>query len=102
MQASACGHRADVIICAIARETRTVEESKSIDHQHMPAIVIAASGMATGGRVLHHLKVFAPEPRNTVPFAGFQAGGTRGAAMLAGAPAVKIPGFTHESGVAAD
>jgi len=79
-------------VCAVARETRTVEESKAIDHQRLPAIVISASGMATGGRVLHHLKVFAPEPRHTVLFAGFQAGGTRGAAMLAGAPSVKIHG----------
>ena len=58
----------------------------------MPAIIISASGMATGGRVLHHLKRFAPDPRNTVLFAGFQAGGTRGAAMTGGAERVKIHG----------
>ena len=79
-------------MCGIARETRSVEDSKAIDHQRMPAIVISASGMATGGRVLHHLKVFAPDRRNTVLFAGFQAGGTRGAAMLAGARFIKIHG----------
>jgi metallo-beta-lactamase family protein len=77
-------------VCGIARATRGVEESKAIDHQRMPAVVISASGMATGGRVLHHLKVFALDPRNSVVFTGFQAGGTRGAAMLAGAPSVKI------------
>jgi metallo-beta-lactamase family protein len=55
-------------------------------------VLIAASGMATGGRVLHHLKAFAPDPRNTILFAGFQAGGTRGAAMVGGANAVKIHG----------
>lgn len=55
-------------------------------------VIIAGSGMATGGRVVHHLKTFAPDPRNTILFAGFQAGGARGAAMLAGAPAVKIHG----------
>ncbi|HEV2548815.1 MAG TPA: MBL fold metallo-hydrolase [Stellaceae bacterium] len=79
-------------VCGIARNTREVEESKAIDRNHVPAIVISASGMATGGRVLHHLKVFAPDPKNTVLFAGFQAGGTRGAAMLAGAPQIKIHG----------
>jgi metallo-beta-lactamase family protein len=79
-------------VCGIARNTREVEQSKAIDRNHVPAIVISASGMATGGRVLHHLKVFAPDPKNTVLLAGFQAGGTRGAAMLAGAPQIKIHG----------
>ena len=58
----------------------------------MPKVIISASGMATGGRVLHHLKQYAPDPRNTILFAGFQAGGTRGAAMVAGAESVKIHG----------
>jgi metallo-beta-lactamase family protein len=48
--------------------------------------------MATGGRVLHHLKAYAPDRKSTILFAGFQAGGTRGAAMLAGAEAIKIHG----------
>jgi metallo-beta-lactamase family protein len=48
--------------------------------------------MATGGRVVHHLRAFAPDPRNTILFSGFQAGGTRGAAILAGAESVKIHG----------
>ena len=48
--------------------------------------------MATGGRVLHHLKRYAPDPRNTIIFAGYQAVGTRGAAMLAGADSIKIHG----------
>jgi metallo-beta-lactamase family protein len=55
-------------------------------------IIVAASGMATGGRVVHHLRAFAPDPRNTILFSGFQAGGTRGAAILAGAESVKIHG----------
>ena len=55
-------------------------------------IIIAGSGMATGGRVVHHLKAFAPDPRNTILFAGFQAGGTRGAALVAGASEIKIHG----------
>jgi metallo-beta-lactamase family protein len=55
-------------------------------------IIISASGMATGGRVIHHLKAFAPDSRNTILFSGFQAAGTRGAAMLAGARTVRIHG----------
>ena len=52
----------------------------------------AASGMVTGGRVLHHLKAFAPDPRNAIVLAGFQSGGTRGAAIAGGAESVKIHG----------
>ena len=58
----------------------------------MPKVIISASGMATGGRVLHHLKHYAPDPRNTILFAGFQAGGTRGASMVGGADSIKIHG----------
>lgn len=71
---------------------RTAEESKALTANPMPKVIISASGMATGGRVLHHLKHYAPDPRNAVLFTGFQAGGTRGAAMVAGAQAVKIHG----------
>ncbi len=78
--------------CAATRYVRDVEESKSLDAMPMPKVIISASGMATGGRVLHHLKVFAPDRRNTILFSGFQAGGTRGAAMVAGVPEVKIHG----------
>lgn len=55
-------------------------------------IIISASGMATGGRVVHHLKAFAPDRRNTILFAGYQAGGTRGAKILAGDPFIRIHG----------
>ncbi len=79
-------------MCAIAQQTPTSESSKAIDRSPMPSIVISASGMATGGRVLHHLKVFAPDPRSTILFTGFQAGGTRGAEMVAGAQSIKIFG----------
>jgi len=79
-------------MCHAARIVNTVEESKAIDQQHVPMVVIAASGMATGGRVLHHIKAFATDPRNTILFAGYQAAGTRGATMLAGAESVKIHG----------
>lgn len=78
--------------CGVARYVRDAEESKALDADAMPKIILSASGMATGGRVLHHLKRFAPDPRNTVLFAGFQAGGTRGAAMVGGADQVKIHG----------
>jgi metallo-beta-lactamase family protein len=78
-------------MCA-ARYVRDAEESKALDRDPMPKIILAASGMATGGRVLHHLKALAPDPRHTIVFAGFQAAGTRGAAMVSGAPTVKIHG----------
>ncbi len=70
----------------------TIEESKQIDNYVMPMIIISASGMATGGRVLHHLKAFASDQRNTILFTGFQAGGTRGARMLNGETEIKIHG----------
>ncbi len=79
-------------LCRVARYVSGVEESKGLDRDAMPKVILSASGMATGGRVLHHLKVFAPDPRNTILFAGFQAAGTRGAAMVAGATSVKLHG----------
>ncbi|MCA8904452.1 MAG: MBL fold metallo-hydrolase [Hyphomonas sp.] len=82
--------------CAIADYTRHGEESKKLDMDFTPKIIISASGMATGGRILHHLKTYAPDARNTILFAGFQAGGTRGAAMLGGAPKIKIHGGWYD------
>ena len=70
----------------------TPEESRLLNTRKGPMVIIAASGMATGGRVVHHLKAFAPDPRNTILFAGFQAGGTRGAIIAGGAPTVRIHG----------
>lgn len=78
--------------CAVAHYVRSIEESKALTANPMPKLIISASGMATGGRVLHHLKQYAPDPKNTVLFAGFQAGGTRGAAMIAGAANIKMHG----------
>ena len=74
------------------RYVRTAEESKALSANPMSKVIISASGMATGGRVLHHLKHYAPDPRCAILFAGFQAGGTRGAAMVAGAQSIKIYG----------
>jgi metallo-beta-lactamase family protein len=79
-------------VCGVARAVESVEESKAIDRMRYPRVIISASGMATGGRVLHHLKAFAPDERNTVLFVGYQAVGTRGAAMLGGARSIKIHG----------
>jgi metallo-beta-lactamase family protein len=75
-----------------SRYIRESEESKALDQRDGPMILISASGMATGGRIVHHLKKFAPDPRNTLLFVGFQAGGTRGAALVGGAKEIKIHG----------
>ncbi len=74
------------------RIVNSVEESKSLNRRKGPMIIISASGMATGGRVLHHLIAFAPDPRNAILLSGFQAGGTRGAAIAGGAKSVRIYG----------
>ena len=76
----------------VAKMVRTVEESRELDSIRYPSIIISASGMATGGRVLHHIKALAPDHRNTILFAGFQAGGTRGARMVAGEKSIRIYG----------
>ncbi|OZB13680.1 MAG: MBL fold hydrolase, partial [Marinobacter sp. 34-60-7] len=68
--------------------TESIEESKTLNQIRSGAIIISASGMASGGRVLHHLKTLLPNPRNSVVFAGFQAPGTRGDALVNG---VRIP-----------
>jgi len=78
--------------CAVARYVRTPEESKMLDLDPQPKVIVSASGMASGGRILHHLKRFAPDRRNAILFTGFQAGGTRGAALVGGAAQVKIHG----------
>jgi metallo-beta-lactamase family protein len=67
-------------------------ESQRLTRNRWPKVIISASGMATGGRVLHHLKALAPHPRNLLVFPGFQVGGTRGATIIGGAPSVKIHG----------
>ena len=71
---------------------RSAEESKALNRLAGPVIIIAGSGMATGGRILHHLKLRLPDRRTTVLLTGFQAAGTRGRALQEGASALKIHG----------
>jgi metallo-beta-lactamase family protein len=70
----------------------TPEESKKINEVQMPSIIISSSGMATGGRVLHHLAQRLPDPKNLVLFIGFQAQGTRGFTIKSKSSEVKIFG----------
>ena len=79
-------------LCDGVRMVATVQQSMRLSASRYPAIIISASGMATGGRVLHHLKARAPDERNAVVFPGFQVGGSRGARMVAGEREVKIHG----------
>jgi metallo-beta-lactamase family protein len=79
-------------LCDGVRLITTVAQSMRLVQSRMPRVVISASGMATGGRVLHHLKAMAPDERHHIVFAGFQVGGSRGAHLLAGAREVKIHG----------
>jgi metallo-beta-lactamase family protein len=79
-------------MCTAARIVNTVEESKALNERSGPMIILAGSGMATGGRVVHHLKAFAPDPKNLILLTGFQAAGTRGAALAAGTESIKIHG----------
>ncbi len=83
-------------VCSIATATKTVEESKQILRSRVPAIIIAASGMATGGRVLHHLKHFLPDRNSTILFTGYQAAGTRGDRIIKGEKEIKIHGAWHQ------
>jgi len=84
--------RADPFAVQSMHVMRSPEQSKQINDVHTPAIIISASGMATGGRVLHHLEQRLPEARNCVLLAGFQAEGTRGRALEEGARSIEIHG----------
>lgn len=89
-------HRLSKEDCAALNRTahiiNSVEESRALNQMKGPMIILSASGMASGGRVVHHLKAFAPKSNNTILFAGFQAAGTRGAALVDGAKEIKIHG----------
>lgn len=73
-------------------EMRTVEESKSLNDITETSIIISASGMGTGGRVVHHMAHMLPDPKNTVILVGYQAAGSRGRSLAEGEPRVKIHG----------
>lgn len=78
--------------CQVATYVRDTDGSKELSANGVPKVIISASGMASGGRVLHHIKAFGPDPRNTILISGFQAAGTRGRALIEGARQVKIHG----------
>ena len=87
------------------RFTPTVEESKALNADDGPAIIISASGMATGGRILHHLRRRLPEARNAVLLVGYQAEGTRGGQLNEGAAKIRIFGeevLVHAEVLSAD
>jgi metallo-beta-lactamase family protein len=81
-----------VAVSSTAIFVRSVAASKRLNHRPGPMIIIASSGMLTGGRILHHLMAHGNNPRNTVLLVGHQAEGSRGAALLRGAESVKIHG----------
>lgn len=81
-------------VCEVATYINSREESIALDQVVTPKIIISASGMLEGGRVLHHIRAFAPDARNTIVFTGYQAAGTRGADIAHGKVEIKIFGET--------
>src|SRR3990167_1421978 len=79
-------------VCQTATYMHTKEESMSLNNKNMPMIIISASGMVTGGRILHHVRNFGQSHRNTIVFCGYQAAGTRGEQIANHAKNVKIFG----------
>jgi metallo-beta-lactamase family protein len=79
-------------LVADLHECHTPEESKALSELTYPSIIVSASGMATGGRVLHHLRRLLPGAENLVILSGFQADGTRGRTLVDGARSVKMHG----------
>jgi metallo-beta-lactamase family protein len=87
----------------------TPQQSRALSAARFPSVIVSASGMATGGRVLHHLAAMAPDPRHHIVFPGFQVAGSRGASLVGGATEVKIHGryvevrapVTHLEGLSA-
>jgi metallo-beta-lactamase family protein len=76
----------------LATRITTVDDSKLLNLRGGPMVIVSASGMLTGGRILHHLREYGPDPRNAVVLTGFQAGGTRGAALVAGERSLRMFG----------
>lgn len=80
-------------VCNVAKFVRSVPESRALADRRDPMVILSASGMATGGRILHHLKALAPDARNTILLPGFQAPGTRGDALARGVDTIKLHGI---------
>jgi metallo-beta-lactamase family protein len=80
------------VLCPNLEFVHTPEESQKINSMRFPGIIVSASGMATGGRILHHLKYRLPDPRNTILFVGYQSVGTRGQLLKDGARELKMHG----------
>ena len=76
----------------VATMVETPEQSKALIKRHGPMVILAASGMATGGRVLHHLANYLGDHRNMVVLTGFQSPGTRGASLASGSPTIRMHG----------
>jgi metallo-beta-lactamase family protein len=76
----------------LATMSRTADDSKLLNLRGGPMVIISASGMLTGGRILHHLEAYGPDPKNAIILSGYQAGGTRGADLAAGAKELRIYG----------
>ena len=89
-------HRIDADECqrmfGIATFVNSIEQSKALNRQRGPMIIISASGMLAGGRVLHHVEAFGADPRNAIVLSGYQAGGTRGAALVRGKRTLRMFG----------
>jgi metallo-beta-lactamase family protein len=77
---------------ALPRMVREADDSRLLNLRGGPMVIISASGMLTGGRVLHHLEAYGDDPRNAIILTGYQAGGTRGASLLGGATSLRIYG----------
>jgi metallo-beta-lactamase family protein len=84
--------RPDSLDAGDLREVREAAQSKALNNPGVPCVVVSASGMAAGGRVVHHLESLLPDPRNAVVLVGYQAVGTRGRALLDGARELKMYG----------
>jgi metallo-beta-lactamase family protein len=85
-------HETDLFDFPLVRYTRKVEESKALNAQHGPMIIIAASGMVESGRILHHLRNGASDPRNTILIVGFQAEHTLGRRIVEKRPVLRVLG----------
>jgi metallo-beta-lactamase family protein len=83
---------ADFLAVPGLKEVTSADDSKKLNNPAKPCIVISSSGMATGGRVVHHLEHMLPDPKHTVVFTGYQAHGTRGRSLVDGATELKMHG----------